>query len=62
MTGENPESTLFVDQIVKNTLDALINREEFDEATLIRFNELAAVRGFSSFRTVVNALVGLQEK
>ena len=62
MTEENPESTLFINQIVKNTLDALINREEFDEATLTRLNELAAAKGLSSFRAVVNALVGPQEE
>ena len=61
MADEGTGQSSFVDQIVEKTLEALDGRGEFDEPTLTRIGELAKAKGLSSFASVVNALVGVEE-
>ena len=46
----------FVDQIVRQTLEALSERPEFDDDTLDRLRELAATSELINFEKVVAAL------
>ena len=52
------ERTPFVDQIVEMALAALLDREEFDDATTNRLRDLAHASRLSNTEAVVKALVG----
>ena len=61
MVKGDTESAPFVDQIVEKTLEALVEQEGFDEATITRLRELAHAGRLQIFESVVNALVGGEE-
>ena len=52
------ERAPFADQIVERTLEALLEEEAFDEATITRLRELSDARRLRIFESVVDALVG----
>ena len=51
------QSSLFLEQIIESTLEALSVNETFDEETLVRLRELASSTGLTNFADIVEALV-----
>ena len=56
MPDEEP-SSLFLEQIIESTFEALAENETFDEETLGRLRELASSSGLTNFERIVEALV-----
>ena len=54
---DEEQSSLFLDQIVESTFEALSENKAFDEETLGRLRELASSSGLTNFEPIVEALV-----
>ena len=54
---DGEQSSLFIEQIIESTLEALSENEAFDEETLGRLRELASSSGLTNFERIVEALV-----
>ena len=54
---DEEQSSLFLEQIIESTFEALSENEAFDEETLGRLRKLASSSGLTSFEGIVEALV-----
>ena len=54
---DEEQSSLFLEQIIESTFEALSENETFDEETLDRLRELASSSGLTSYERIVEALV-----
>ena len=58
---DEEQGSLFLEQIVESTFEALSENETFDEKTLGRLRELASSSGLTNFERIVEALVNGEE-
>ena len=54
---DEEQSSLFLEQIIETTLEALSENDAFDEETLGRLRKLANSSGLTNFERIVEALV-----
>lgn len=54
---DEEKGSLFLEQIVESTFEALSENETFDEETLGRLRELVSSSGLTNFERIVDALV-----
>ena len=56
------ENSSFIDQIVSRTFTMLSERDEFDEGTLDRIEQLLRSDSTTNYENVVDALIADEEK
>ena len=59
--SDKEQSSLFLEEILECTFEALSGNEAFDEETLGRLKKLASSSGLTEFEGIVQALVSGEE-